>query len=110
MPPRQCLYCEQPVYDGSGYHPECVPRPGQIRERREPTPALAPARTAATVLAEQRGSAVRVIDIEMPFGSMVVFMVKWALASIPAFLILLVFTFALGVVLALVFHVGPKIP
>jgi hypothetical protein len=29
-------------------------------------------------------------DIEMPFGSMVVFMVKWSLASIPAFLILFV--------------------
>jgi hypothetical protein len=29
-----------------------------------------------------------VVDIEMPFGSMVTFMVKWALAAIPAFLIL----------------------
>ena len=33
---------------------------------------------------------VTVVDIEMPFGSMVVFMVKWAIASIPAFLILMV--------------------
>jgi hypothetical protein len=32
----------------------------------------------------------------MPFGSMVTFMVKWALASIPAIIIL----FILGVVLA----------
>jgi len=31
---------------------------------------------------------VTVVDIKMPFGSMVVFMVKWAIASIPAFLIL----------------------
>ena len=29
-----------------------------------------------------------VTDIHMPFGSMIVFMVKWALASIPALLIL----------------------
>ena len=29
-----------------------------------------------------------VTDIQMPFFSMVVFMVKWALAAIPAFLIL----------------------
>ena len=29
-----------------------------------------------------------VTDIKMPFISMVVFMVKWALAAIPAFLIL----------------------
>jgi len=33
---------------------------------------------------------VRVTDIRMPFGSMVVFMVKWAVASIPALIILLV--------------------
>jgi hypothetical protein len=33
---------------------------------------------------------VRVTDIRMPFGSMVVFMVKWAVASIPAFIILVV--------------------
>ena len=33
---------------------------------------------------------VEVSDIDMPFGSMVVFMVKWAIASIPAILILMV--------------------
>ena len=33
---------------------------------------------------------VRVTDIRMPFGSMVVFMVKWAVASIPALIILCV--------------------
>jgi hypothetical protein len=31
---------------------------------------------------------VTVVDIRMPFGSMVVFMIKWALASIPAVLII----------------------
>ena len=34
---------------------------------------------------------VSVHDIKMPFGSMVVFMVKWALASIPALIILALF-------------------
>jgi len=29
-----------------------------------------------------------VMDIKMPFGSMVAFMVKWAIASIPAMIIL----------------------
>jgi CHASE2 domain-containing sensor protein len=29
-----------------------------------------------------------VTDVRMPFGSMVVFLIKWALASIPALLIL----------------------
>jgi hypothetical protein len=31
---------------------------------------------------------VSVVDINMPFGSMVLFMVKWAIAAIPALLIL----------------------
>lgn len=30
-----------------------------------------------------------VVDVHMRFGSMVMFMIKWAIASIPAFLILL---------------------
>jgi len=30
----------------------------------------------------------RIVDIRMPFWSMVTFMVKWALAAIPALLIL----------------------
>ncbi len=34
-----------------------------------------------------------VTDIQMPFGSMVIFMVKWVLASIPAFIILAVLAF-----------------
>ena len=33
---------------------------------------------------------VKISDIKMPFGSMVVFMVKWAIASIPAIIILMI--------------------
>ena len=33
---------------------------------------------------------VNIVDIYMPFGSMVSFMVKWAIASIPALLILMI--------------------
>jgi predicted permease len=36
------------------------------------------------------GNAVVVTDVQMPFGSMVIFMVKWALASIPAMVILMI--------------------
>ena len=44
-----------------------------------------------------------VTDIQMPFGSMVTFMIKWAIASIPAALILfLVFGMATGIVAGLV--------
>jgi hypothetical protein len=40
-----------------------------------------------------------IADIKMPFFSMVVFMVKWAIASIPAFIILMVLAMLVGVVL-----------
>lgn len=39
---------------------------------------------------------VTVVDIKMPFWSMVVFMVKWSIAAIPAILILVIF--AAGIV------------
>ena len=42
---------------------------------------------------EPPSNTVTIVDIRMPFGSMVVFMVKWAIASIPAFLILAVLGF-----------------
>ena len=38
-------------------------------------------------------TAVVVTDIRMPFGSMVVFMIKWAIAAIPAFIILAILGF-----------------
>jgi len=33
---------------------------------------------------------IKVTDFDMKFGSMVLFMIKWALASIPAFIILFI--------------------
>ena len=42
---------------------------------------------------------VKVVDLTMPFGSMVVFILKWVIASIPAMIIL----FLIGAVLAAVF-------
>jgi hypothetical protein len=48
-----------------------------------------------------------VTDIKMPFGSMVVFMVKWVIASIPAFLILfIIFSLFSGFLLGLLRGVG----
>lgn len=40
-----------------------------------------------------------VVDIRMPFWSMVAFMVKWAIAAIPAIIILLVFYVLLSALL-----------
>ncbi len=45
-------------------------------------------------------SHVVVTDIKMPFGSMVSFMVKWAIASIPAFIILAILIATVGSFLA----------
>lgn len=43
-----------------------------------------------------------VVDIDTPFGSMVTFMIKWALAAIPALIILAVLAaLALGLVRAM---------
>ena len=45
-------------------------------------------------MAEHTGFVARqevvIVDIRMPFGSMVVFILKWFFASLPVFLILLV--------------------
>ena len=41
-----------------------------------------------------------VTDIKMPFGSMVVFMVKWVIASIPAFIILVILFSIITAILA----------
>lgn len=39
---------------------------------------------------------VSVVNIQMPFGSMVVFILKWTLASIPAIVILALIGFAVA--------------
>lgn len=44
-----------------------------------------------------------ITDIQMPFASMVVFMVKWAIAAIPAFIILLILTALFSGVLGILF-------
>lgn len=45
-------------------------------------------------------SRVSIVDINMPFGSMVLFMVKWSLAAVPALIIL---TFIFGIIFSLLF-------
>jgi hypothetical protein len=71
--------------------PAAAPHPSK-------TGAIPPGATTAAPHAEipiiapstpEHGPAkVIVTDVRMPFGSMVVFMIKWAFAAIPAFLIL----------------------
>jgi len=47
-----------------------------------------------------------VTDISMPFISMVIFMIKWVIASIPAFIILSILGWIVAVVLALMGGMG----
>lgn len=48
---------------------------------------------------ELEAGRVKITDVEMPFWSMVTFMVKWAIASIPALLILVAVGFGVALVL-----------
>ena len=41
----------------------------------------------------------KITDFDMPFGSMVSFMIKWVLASIPAMIIL----FIIGLIMSMIF-------
>jgi DNA-directed RNA polymerase subunit RPC12/RpoP len=58
---------------------------------------------------QQSPTKVKVVDIEMGFGSMVVFIIKWTLASIPAmiilFLIVLLISLVFGGLLGALFSV-----
>jgi len=47
-----------------------------------------------------------VVDVKIPFWSMVVLLVKWSLAAIPAIIILFLLATALSAVLGSVFHMG----
>ena len=51
-------------------------------------------------MADQPLQNVRVVDVEMPFFSMVGFMVKWAFAAIPALIVIAILWGMLGVILA----------
>jgi hypothetical protein len=45
-----------------------------------------------------------VVDVKIPFWSMVILLVKWAIAAIPAMIILLVLAAATSMVLGGIFH------
>lgn len=51
---------------------------------------------------QQPPTRVVVTDVDMKFGTMIVFMIKWAIAAIPAAFILSLIVMALGVVFVVV--------
>lgn len=90
--------------------PVNIPVPERTYATVRPDPRLSPSRASAVKIptphisigtpsreAEISGGITRVIveDIDMPFYSMIFFMVKWTIASIPAFIILFIFSLIL---------------
>ncbi len=75
---KVCPACGAENHDQAVECKKCLkPFPGYVAGR-----PLAP---KAADLAQP----VRITDVDMPFGSMVWFMVKWAIATIPALIILM---------------------
>jgi hypothetical protein len=72
-------------------------------EEYRPVASRSRARSEAHYRADERE--VVITDVDIPFGRIVVFMVTWVLASIPALLILLVTGFAVGILLSTVLFV-----
>jgi hypothetical protein len=90
---------EEPIPAGPAPQPPPIPMPA-------PEAMAAPERISPA--APPTPAQVTIVDFQMPFGSMVLFMVKWAIAAIPAMLILgaIVAIFWIGCLafLALVLH------
>jgi hypothetical protein len=98
----KCGYARDgsPPKKGEEFLSEAVLPNGQLLSQVVASSATSRAR--ATKQPERQE--VVVVDVSVPFGSMVVFMVKWAIASIPAFLILIVLGVAFGGIGAAVFR------
>ena len=92
QPVRKCRFCGQAIRAVSRVCEHCgkdLIGPSASRSADPADPEIAPAPLVR----------VTVVDVDVPFGSLVSFMVKGALASIPAFLLL----FGLFVVVGLLF-------
>lgn len=105
--PDDCVKCGV-NYEGHARHMASV----QAQREAERSANAVRAKMAPAVLDAHSkypgAQPVVVVDIKMSFWSMVVFMVKWALASIPALIILLMIgTFAISFVSSFLFYSSP---
>lgn len=85
---KTCPFCGKEIEDGATVCQHCnrdLMRVGPTQARAVQRSESEHAAVAPTPIAR-----VTIVDVNMPFASMVGFMVKWALAAIPAFLILAV--------------------
>ena len=88
----KCSYTRKPTDYAPDY--EC-PSCGVIYSKFVPATATS---SGENEMESNGNREVIVTDVKMPFGSMVVFMVKWSLAAIPAIIILaIVWAIAVGV-------------
>lgn len=103
-----CPHCGEPARapaESVGKKADC---PSCGRNFRIPSdvPSLPPVARASTAVPPppmvhqepllKKKIEVVVTDFDMPFGSMVMFMIKWAIAAIPAFIVLAVLWFAVA--------------
>ncbi len=79
---KQCQKCQRPFF--------AEDRAGTSSAPTAPAPPLTPMR-------------VSVMDVDMPFQSMVTLMVKWALASVPALIVLVAVVSAIGIAIGTLF-------
>lgn len=90
--PSDCVKCGV-NYEGHARH---VENQRQAREAQAHALANAAAPHVKKMVADNRGAQpVVIIDAQMSFNSMVWFMVKWAIAAIPALIILILIGFFL---------------
>ena len=86
--PGDCLKCGINYEGHARFLAELADQRKQQTERVRLEPKISP--VVRSVESSYPGATpVVVVDLKMSFGSMVIFMVKWALASIPALLILM---------------------
>jgi hypothetical protein len=97
-PLRKCRFCTKEILDASRVCEHCGAELAPAAHQIDPHPGSIPIARAPELLTAQIAR-VSVVDINMPFASIVGFMVKWAIAAIPAFLILVVIGFLLSVFL-----------
>ena len=97
---RTCTKCIQPS-KAAVWNGDLCPRCGFQNNDGQAT--ATPDALATLVARDSKSGSKKVVvtDIKMPFESMVIFMVKWAFASIPAVIILgLVWMLLVGLVAA----------
>jgi hypothetical protein len=99
----RCPVCKEPLPVGSIKCGKCGAFFPALTAQLSGRDLLNPGERGSRVQLPSGPQQVTVIDVNMPFGSMVGFMVKWAIASIPALIILFVLSMVLIAIASVVF-------